>query len=295
MSGKINNISKNTNNDENKNPADELILENNHQSNRNTENQSKKKSDRIIDILMNIKSCSDTSSILMKIFGNDLIDRIISPNSDEELLNEIENTIFEINSFKEKNSIPSMNNQQFNKNSNKSNNKIIDSNGNGNNSEHENHNQKFKKIPNYNSNINHIRQPSNFSVNKSELENIILQRNYSTKNNNTASNRGLKRSNSKSTLNISRNSRSKSKLDFFEEGSGSDTRFENMLRKYGEKSIDSKVFMNYSKKKGNFFDPTLQKGGNSSLDIKDHVRKRSNSRKMAIQNNLGNNFSNYQF
>jgi len=81
-----------------------LVLESNNSNNVNQ--QTKKKSDRIIEILMKIKACEDTSSILTKIYGDNSIDKIISSDLEENLLNEIKKTIFEIQSYKQKNGLP---------------------------------------------------------------------------------------------------------------------------------------------------------------------------------------------
>lgn len=308
-----NNNPQNKNIVQNSNNINNLILENNNSNNVNQ--QTKKKSDRIIEILMKIKACEDTSSILTKIYGDNLIDKIISPDLEENLLNEIEKTIIEIQSYKQNNVLPVSNktdpntNNKINNNKNKMNNNnyfnyefendnFSERNENNNNINIQSRNEfPMRKIQNYNS--LHNRQASNISSSRNnDIENLILERNYSTKNNNTISNRGgMRRSNSKSTLNVSRNSksRSKSKIDFFEEvNGGAEIKFEEMLRKYGGRQMDARVFMNYFKNRGGFFDPTLQKGGNSSLDIKDQHRKRSNSRKKGTNNSISISYSNIQ-
>ncbi len=95
----------------------DLILENNNSINVNQ--HVKKKSDRIIDILMKIKGCEDTSSILTKIYGENLIDKVISPDLEENILNEMEKTILEIQIFKQKNGLPTSNkNEPINNNNN---------------------------------------------------------------------------------------------------------------------------------------------------------------------------------
>jgi beta-glucosidase-like glycosyl hydrolase len=123
--------------------------------------------------------------------------------------------------------------------------------------------------------------PSNRLLNQERnLDVLNNQNNYShynlTGNN---SNRGMRRSASKSSLNLTKNSqsKSKSKIDFFEDIPKDEMKFEQILRKYGGRKVSGKVFMNYSKQRGEFFDPTLQKGGVSSLNVKDQLR-RSNSK-----------------
>lgn len=268
---------------------------------------------------MKIKSCSDTSSILMKIHGENLIDKIISPDIDENFLAELGKTISAIDSFKQKNQIPitNMNNNSNNFNHNHNNNaNSINNNNRTNIREHayrfENElnsieltDQNAESIPTMrkiNSTIaknqTHKRRYSNISGSRSDVENLILaDRNYSTKNNNTQTSKDflMRRSNSKSTLNVSRNSKSKSKgkVDFFDDSlvSNSEAKFEQMLRKYGGRQMSSKVFINYFRKVGDFFDPTLQKGGNSALDLKEQGRKRSGSRRKSGSNNNNNSFA----
>jgi len=294
------------------------------QANKNLSKNSfsvKRRSERIVELLMKIKTCQDTSSILTKIFGSNLIDKIISQDLDENILNEIEKTVSEIESYKIANGITTNKEEiEFNqKNQENPNQNQYQNNYNDNNreyrfenedelselSEYPNLNRKnnnvnytpdigpMKKIENYNT--LQKRQLNQSSMGKANLETYLVEKNNSTQNNNTnPSNRGMRRSNSRSTLNASRNSksRSKSKLDFFEENMNTDAKFEGMLRKYGGMKIDGKVFMNYSKNKGDFFDPTLQKGGNSTLDYKDKQRKRSNSRKRGINNSVSISYSN---
>ena len=272
---------------------------------------------------MKIKACEDTSSILMQIHGESLIDQIISPDCDHNFLSELENTINEISSFKQKNIIIPTNNNN-NKNTKKNNSNYNRNSNNNINNNNQNQIYQFEndnvpaeiynpetnrrsedypslrklsaasnQINQRNSNKNtHIRQHSNISGSKSDLENLILscdQRIYSAKiNNKQASRENIRRSHSKSTLNVSRNSKSRGsvgKADFFEDSVGSEAKFEQMLRHYGGRQMSGKVFMNYSRKVGDFFDPTLQKGGNSALDMKDQSRKRSGSRRRSGNNN----------
>lgn len=274
---------------------------------------------------MKIKACSDTSSILTQIYGESLIDKIISPECDENFLAELEKTISEIDSFKQKNVIPNSNRNKKDSlikknNANKNNNNNNDNNKNKQNQiyqfekESENiaaeeyapdTNSKYEDYPSAGKivqqtsqrnqrNPTHTRQYSNITASRSDLENLI-QRNYSTKNFNTQPTReGIGRSHNKSTLNVSRNSRSrgsKGKVDFFEDSVASEAKFEQMLRKYGGKQMSGKVFMNYFRKVGDFFDPTLQKGGNSTLDLKDQSRRRSGSRRRSRGNTNNNSVS----
>ena len=59
-----------------------------------------------------------------------------------------------------------------------------------------------------------------------------------------------------------------------------------MLRNYASNNISSKVFKNYSKKGGGFFDPCLQQGGISNLDV--DKKRRSKSRTRGVLNDSGN-------
>jgi hypothetical protein len=256
---------------------------------------------------MKIKACPYILSILMKIHGEGLIDKIISLDCDVNFLAELENTVSEIESFKKNNKLPNNNN---NNNNTSNNNHVKNNNNNKQNKNYQFENEQFaedlhretnmksealplmRKVANANQiqrNPSHVRQNSNISGSRSDLENLILgERNYSTKNNNTqASREMIRRSHSKSTFNVSGNSksRSKGKIDFFEDSLGSEAKFEQVLRKYGGKQMSGKVFMNYCRKAGDFFDPTLQKGGNSALDSKEESRKRSGSRRRSGNNN----------
>jgi len=302
---------------------DDLIIESNFTKNKN---EQKKKSDRIIELLMKIKACPDTCSILIKIHGESLIDQIISHDCDENFLSQLENTIRELDSFKKTNLTLPNNNNKISKNYNSdsrlsgiktktNNNDDYNYNNNDKNISQNNQNKVYQfenedyieaankcetnakseiyQATNQTNQINqikninpkrHQRQLSNIAGSRSDFENLILsggdRRDYSTKNNTQPSCQRMRRSHSKSTLNASRNSksRSKGKVDLFEDSVSSDAKFEQILRKYGGRQMSGKVFMNYSRKVGDFFDATLQKGGNSSLDLKDQSRKRSGSR-----------------
>jgi hypothetical protein len=135
-------------------------------------------------------------------------------------------------------------------------------------------------------NSEHFNNNFNFNNNKNNFNNSSNQNsiNYSINKGNMVG-LGICRTNSKNKINISsKNSKSKSKsiynFDNFDTIKTKDKTFESILRKYGGKQISVKVFMNYSKKKPQFFDAPLQKGGISSLEVKDVNRlKRSYSRK----------------
>lgn len=71
-------------------------------------NRIKKKPDRIIKIVMKINTCPDTSDIVSQLFGEDILERIISPDAEEEMINDIEQIISEIDTLKLNN-----NNNQF--------------------------------------------------------------------------------------------------------------------------------------------------------------------------------------
>lgn len=276
---------------------------------------------------MKIKACQDTSSILVKIHGDSLIDKIISPDCEENFLAELENTIGEIDSFKQKNSIITykLNN---NHNINQQNNNNWNPKNISNNKQHKNYQFEYEpyaeyaynhetnkksleehqaqlKIPSSNqpnqtNQINpntHTRQASNISGSRSDLKNLIFcsnAKNQSLKTHKTQESRErLRRSQSKSTLNASRTSKSRSKgnVDFFEDSVGSEAKFEQMLRKYGGRQMSGKVFMNYFRKVGDFFDPQLQKGGNSTLGLKEQGRRRSGSRGRSGSNVNNNSVS----
>ena len=228
---------------------------------------------------MKIKSSPNVSALVTQLFGEDIIDKIISPDIDEYLLNKLENTITEITLLKNKlinNHNPPINHEQenlYNKNFiNKNNfnqnnlkNLIIENNDYP---EKENFyiKKNIQKINNRNLNLN--------SNHRSNLNsNILLENNLL-----------LKRSNSKYSINSINNtsklsrSKSKGKIDFFEDLNENPSDFQNVLRKYKGDREGYKVFKNYFNKIGGFFDPSLQKGGLSTEDLKRRTRPNSKPR-----------------
>lgn len=145
----------------------------------------------------------------------------------------------------------------------------------------QNINQKFHTINDTNNvRDNYIhRGLYNNNINISNENNKSILRN---------GNRSLTRTSNENATRHSK-SPSKSKVDFFDETMAcGDKKFEEILRKYsGGRKMAQRVFMNYSKQKGEYFDPTLQKGGNSVLEEKDL----KNSLKRSASKRRLNNYS----
>jgi hypothetical protein len=55
-----------------------------------------KKADRILDIVLKIRTKEDISDIISHLFGDNVLDLILSPNADEELIEKVKTTIKEI-------------------------------------------------------------------------------------------------------------------------------------------------------------------------------------------------------
>lgn len=228
---------------------------------------------------MKIKSSPDVSALVTQLFGEDIIDKIISPDLDQKLLNNLENTLTEIILFKNKlinNHNPSIDHEQenlFNKNFS---NKNISHQNNLTNLIIENNDYPEKKNFYIKKNIQNINN-GNFNLNsnpRSNLNsNILLENNLL-----------LKRSNSKYSINSINNtsklsrSKSKGKRDFFEDLNENPSDFQNVLRKYKGDREGYKIFKNYFNKIGGFFDPSLQKGGLSTEDLKRRTRANSKPR-----------------
>ncbi len=55
-----------------------------------------KRADKILDIVVKIRTVEDISALVFHLFGEDVLDRIISPDADEELIEKVEATIQEV-------------------------------------------------------------------------------------------------------------------------------------------------------------------------------------------------------
>jgi hypothetical protein len=290
--------------------------------------------------------------ILNKIYGDDILTKIISPDLDNDLLVNIENTINEINEFKKSNGFKYENIKEISDQSKKLNEYEYEYKNHDriyyNNNYKENYNcnenlfkNKYAKITpnvkeiyennkhnsinyrkinnnyNYNNNLNNRKENNSFYSSEALLARNNSEshhnnnNNYNNYNNNYNNNNyintsnqnsinysinrgnisgsGIIRTNSRNNINMNistKHSKSKSisksisNFDIFDTINLQDKSFENILRKYGGRQMSGKVFMNYFKKKPQFFDPPLQKGGISSLEVKDVDRlKRNNYRK----------------
>jgi hypothetical protein len=60
------------------------------------------KSDKILEIVLKIRTVEDISSIIYHLFGDDILDKIISPNIDQELIEKVDATIQEIERLMQK-------------------------------------------------------------------------------------------------------------------------------------------------------------------------------------------------
>lgn len=97
----------------NRPPITELIINNDSNDKSENHNQSmkeinvpkrsaNKKADKILEIVVKIKTVEDISSIVYHLFGEDILDQLISPDVDEELIEKVENTIEEIENLMQK-------------------------------------------------------------------------------------------------------------------------------------------------------------------------------------------------
>jgi hypothetical protein len=99
-----NNINHYENNNNNKNNNNTNENNTNKNENENEKNPPKfteskktnKKADRILDIVVKIRTVEDISAIIFHLFGDDVLDLILSANADEELIDKVEATIKEI-------------------------------------------------------------------------------------------------------------------------------------------------------------------------------------------------------
>ena len=76
------------------NKAKSVVQESN--SNNNQNNNKPSKADKILEIVIKIRTIEDVSSIVYHLFGEDILDKLISPNVDEELIEKVDATIQEI-------------------------------------------------------------------------------------------------------------------------------------------------------------------------------------------------------
>ena len=105
-----NNVNRNNTIDKNNIVNNDYMLNvnNNNTMSNNTNTQNKNnnnKPDRIIQIIMKIKSCPDTSAIISQLFGEDVLKRIISSDAEVEMINDLEQIISEIEVLKANNNI----------------------------------------------------------------------------------------------------------------------------------------------------------------------------------------------
>jgi len=337
---------KNNNNDNN----EDLNNKNNQKKDKNN------KSDRIIKIIIKIKTCPDTAAIVSQLFGDDVLERIISPDTEEEMISDLEQIISEIEELKANN----INNN--NTNSINNNNQEIDDNPLDNekniqslpskqmicNSKSKNNSKEYLNIPlqsnflgnhktnlyeysknidntnsksntgnceeNY-SNNNNINYTNSINNNNNNNNNYTKKINLTTKdssnkklehntnpnnhnfNNNLDSvskysndviseNNFMKVSGSKSKRDLNK-SQSKAFLDEYTDDRWDKPNFESMLRNYKSKNSNKMIFR-HTKKRSEFFDPTLQHGGVSKLDNENRSRRsKSNARGFNDNSSIG--------
>jgi len=65
----------------------------------------KKKAEKILDIVLKIRTIEDISLVINKIFGGEILNKIISPDVDEKLIERIDSTIKDIEKLMEKGKI----------------------------------------------------------------------------------------------------------------------------------------------------------------------------------------------
>jgi hypothetical protein len=199
----------------------------------------------------------------------------MSSNVEDSLLDRVEDTIIEIEKLRKKdmqhNQNDEMENEAENDNTNqklfsntipKIDNKVevID----------ENEENEEERSPNFNT-MNYYNQ--DYYNNQYDKANHSYANDILTANN-------LMRSKSGTRSNLQTNSSiiSRSPTATLRRPSGEEYKFENSLRRYMGSRDEHKIFKNYTKPYGSFFDPSLQQGGESKLRLDQLKKNRSKSK-----------------
>ena len=178
-------------------------------SNKKLSTNKKEKLSLIADIVMKINSEDYFYEILTKLFGDDLTDKLMSSDVDDKLLEDVQNSIKEIEELKKKDE---MNNNNNNDTDNINNN---------------NKSANFNANDNQNINEEMEEEPKRFPIEEIMNKNIIIKPGSSQDYGGKGNKKNVVKNNS------------------------------------GKKE---KPFINATKPYGNYFDPSLQKGGKSKLD-----------------------------
>lgn len=102
-----NNVANNNNNNYETNSGQKTEIQVK-KSNENINNnisfspKSKNRADKILEIVIKIRTVEDISSIVFHLFGEDILDKIISPTADEDLIEKVDATIQEIEKLMQK-------------------------------------------------------------------------------------------------------------------------------------------------------------------------------------------------
>jgi hypothetical protein len=283
----------------------------------------KTKANRVVDIIMKINTCDDTCSIIKRLFGDDVEQRLSSSAVEEEFLSKIEESIKEIEELKSKEEeiqSPNANeNNKYNSNDNYEFSDYTDNNNENQSSgwnpkaivdtQQRNEQKKYNDQYNYDSLINYIpNKRSNYNSEqtltpliKKDLSKKTLMKDTQSNSRRftppkkyeyyeqNQSHSNLCRSKSKSK-NLNKNTNTIysniSNLNKIIAGkilnsTGHDEyNFENSLRNYLKKGVKKndgyhQIFKNHTTPYGNFFDPSLQKGG---ISMGGSNRNKSNSK-----------------
>lgn len=287
--------------------------------------QNKTKANRVVDIIMKLNTCDDTCSIIKRLFGDDVEQRLSSCAVEEEFLSKIEESIKEIEELKSKElEMQSPNVNENNKNNTSDHYEFNDYTDNNNENKgpgwnpntlidpkQKNEQQNYHEKYNYDSLINYIpNKKSNYNseqtitplINKELSKKSLMKDTQSNSRRFTPpkkyeyyeqnqSHSNICRSKSK-RKNLNKNTNSVysniSNLNKIIAGkilnsTGQDEyNFENSLRNYLKKGIkksggNHQIFKNHTTPYGNFFDPSLQKGGISNY-VGGGNRNKSNSK-----------------
>lgn len=244
-------------------------LNTNHLDNNNFSSNKRNRASRIADIVLKINSSPETQAIIIQIFGDNILEPLMS-NTNESLIERLEQTIEEIEKLKEKdneleNQIKSERQHSSKRNINPYQNEkahtIIEEKDETtyDKNEYENdkkyYDERERNIsPNPELNKNYDIE----SINSKHMNNKSFE-NYKNRNKYHISNKIVKTA--------------------MNNNDGYNNNFEESLRKYNRDSLNTsnglstisnpgKVFKNYTTPYLNYFDPPLQKGGYSKLENK---------------------------
>jgi len=311
--GKINNDSNNTENtfEEARNLNSFMSNPQNHSLNNNTNNLSgntKSKQERVYNIIMRMKTCPDASVIIPQLFGENIIEKLISTEVEMELIDELDNIVREIDELKMKagnNNTIQEKEENYNEAENKetSHELLCDNNRDYEDEDFRNHKSILNRTYTYNAlyktKISATKLANECNVEKKEdqSERIINMNNnlnsnkificktnpnlkhslYLMKNPNETLINSTLMHNSRSKSNRSRNKNySKAHKNGLDDSRKEcwdiPPKFEGILRNYGDRNSKGKIFFNFCRKASGYFDAPLQTGGASKLKYDSKLR-----------------------